>query len=123
MSSKKKSKAKTKKVQFADVSNNPYAVPLLPFGVQSEVALLAFTDEGPLVKMGDGLVYHLDSEEEKPISIFDYPKKLKEAWCDLVGIKLKDLPQYADEALAVERIASAKALLKENGYQVSEPLL
>lgn len=122
MSAKKKSKKTEKKVVFDDLSNNPYAVPCLPLGLHDEIYRVLVTEAGPLVQLTDRKVYHLDRDEGEPISVFDYSKNLREGWCHLVGIKPKHLPLYAEEAMAEQRIADAKALLTQKGYQVSEPL-
>lgn len=122
MSTKKKSKKTEKKVVFDDLSNNPYAVPCLSAGMHDEIYRVLVTEAGPLVQLTDRKVYHLDRDEGEPISVFDYSKNLREGWCTLVGIKPKHLQQYAEEAMAEQRVADAKALLTQHGYQVSEPL-
>ena len=124
MSTKKKSKKPEKKVVFDDLSNNPYAVPRLSVGLHDEIYRVFVTEYGPLVQLNDRKVCHLDCDVEGDgeISIFDYSKALREAWCHLVGIKPKHLPQYAEEAMAEQRVADAKALLTKRGYLVSEPM-
>lgn len=121
MSSKKKPKKTEKKVVFDDLTNNPYAVPLLSIGLHDEIHVVLITEDGPLVQLADRKIYHMDRDEDT-ISIFDYPKALREGWCTLVGIKPKHLTQYAEEALAEQRVSQAKALLVERGYLVTEPL-
>lgn len=119
MSGKKKAKVGKAK-RFANVDNNPYAVPLLKPGHYLAVSEMILTANGPLLKIG-GTVFHLDSNEEE-ISVFDYGKDLKAAFCNLVGIKKDDLIEYGQQALDAGKLVEAKKLLTQHGYQVAEPM-
>jgi hypothetical protein len=131
------SKKKDKKPKIVELSvdnkgviNDPRDVELAPgdigvanveeLRISANSAYAFFRIGGRVVVVG----FDSNTDEDEPVDLTGngYDKSMLGAWCELTGVRRKDIPDYVKAIDAQSSIASARKLLEDAGYTVAEPI-